>query len=100
MLAVLVLTRSLFHPLWFLAWAAVLVVHRRQADSRRVVAVSAVALLPILAVHVNNLRVAGSFTTSSSLGVSLAKITTFQLPEEERWALVATAATTWSCTAW
>ncbi|MDQ4133720.1 MAG: hypothetical protein M3179_11065 [Actinomycetota bacterium] len=88
-LAVLVLTRSLFHLAWFLIWAAVLVVHRRGADWKKVLAVAGVVLVPILAVHFNNVRVAGDFTTSSSLGVSLAKITTFQLPEKERRALVA-----------
>lgn len=87
-LGVVVLTRSTFQLVWFLAWAAVLVVHRRRADWRRVAVVAAVPLLAIVAVYANTLRVAGTFTSSTSLGVSLSKITTFQLPEAERRAMV------------
>lgn len=88
-LAVLVLTRSLFHIVWFVAWAIVLLVHRRHADWRRVAAAAAVPLVVVVAVHLNNMRISGSFTSSTSLGMSMAKITTFQLPERERRALVA-----------
>ncbi|MBW3574398.1 MAG: hypothetical protein KY450_05950 [Actinobacteria bacterium] len=88
LLAVLVLTRSTFQLIWFLAWAVVLVVHRRRADWKKVATVAAVPLLVIVAVYANTLRVTGAFTSSTSLGVSLAKITTFQLPEAERRAMV------------
>ncbi|MBW3575445.1 MAG: hypothetical protein KY450_11350 [Actinobacteria bacterium] len=85
---VLVLTRSMFQLVWFLAWTAVLVVHRRRADWKHVAIVASVPLLAIVAVYANTFRVAGSFTSSTSLGISLAKITTFQLPETERRAMV------------
>jgi hypothetical protein len=88
LLGVLVLTRSTFQLIWFLIWTAVLLVHRRRADWKQIVVVAAVPLLAIVAVYANTLRVAGSFTSSTFLGVSLAKITTFQLPEEERRAMV------------
>ncbi len=88
LLAVLVLTRSTFQLVWFLVWAAVLLVHRRRADWKQVAAVAAVPLLAIVAVYANTWRVAGTFTSSTSLGVSLAKITTFQLDEAERRAMV------------
>ncbi len=88
LLGVLVLTRSTFQLVWFLGWAAALVVHRRGADWKRVAVVAAVPLVAIVAVYANTLRVAGTFTSSTSLGVSLAKITTFQLPEAQRRAMV------------
>lgn len=88
LMGVLVLTRSTFQLLWFVAWAAVLLVHRRRAEWRKLAVVAAVPLIAIVAVYANTLRVAGTFTSSTSLGVSLAKITTFQLPEAERRAMV------------
>ncbi len=88
LLAVLVLTRSTFQLVWFLAWAVALVLLRRRgegrADWKRVAVAAGVPALAIIAVYANTLRVADSFTSSTSLGVSLAKITTFQLPEDAR----------------
>lgn len=89
LLGVLVLTRSTFQLLWYLAWVGVLFVHRRKADWQPVAIAAAVPLVAIVAVYANTLRVAGTFTSSTSLGVSLAKITTFQLPESERLEMVA-----------
>ncbi len=88
-LTALVLTRSMFHLLWLVAWVAVLVLHRRHADWKQVVALAAVPLVAVVAVHANNRRVSGSFTSSSTLGISLAKITVSQLTRAEREALVA-----------
>ncbi len=88
LLAVLVLTRSMFQLIWYVLWAAVLVLHRRRADWKQVGVVAAVPLVVLVAVYANTLRVAGAFTSSTSLGASLAKIVTFQLPEHERQAMV------------
>lgn len=88
-LAGLALTRSLFHLLWLAAWAVVLVLHRRRADWKKVVVVSAVPLVAVVAVYANIMAVAGTFGSSTSMGISLAKITTFQLSRDERAALVA-----------
>lgn len=89
-LAAVVLTRSLFHLVWFAAWVALLVLHRRQSDWRRVAAVAAVPLVVVVAVHANIYRVSGTLTSSTSLGgMSLAKMTVFQLSEAERQRLVA-----------
>ncbi|HSH60728.1 MAG TPA: topoisomerase C-terminal repeat-containing protein, partial [Acidimicrobiales bacterium] len=87
-LAAIVLTRSMFHLLWFLAWALVLVLRRRHGDWKRLAVVATAALVPVVAVYANNMRVSGSFTSSTFLGLSLAKMTVFQLPEAERRALV------------
>jgi hypothetical protein len=89
LLAILVLTRSTFQLIWFLAWAMVVVLHgRKRANWTRTAVVAGVPLLVIVAVYANTLRISGSFTSSTSLGVSLAKMTTFQLPEAERASMV------------
>lgn len=88
-LTALVLTRSMFHLVWLVAWVAVLAFHRRRAHWKKVAALAAVPLMAVVAVHANNRRVSGSFTSSSTLGISLAKITLSQLPRAERHALVA-----------
>lgn len=87
-LAVLVLTRSMFQLVWFAAWVVALAVHRQRADWKQVLVVATVPLLAIVAVYANTLRVAGTFTSSTTIGVSLAKISTFQIPDPERRAMV------------
>lgn len=86
-LAALVLTRSMFHAVWFGVWVGVVVVRRRR-DWRRLAAVAAVPVLAVAVVHVHRWAQWGEPAVSSSLGLSLAKITTFQLDERERRALV------------
>lgn len=88
LLAVLALTRSLFHLFWLLLWVGVLMLHRRRSDWRRVAVAAALPVLAVVAVHASNARISGSFNASSSLGVSLSKITTFQLTHVERQRLV------------
>jgi hypothetical protein len=89
LLAILVLSRSTFQLIWFVAWAMVMVLHqRKRADWKRAAVVAGVPLLVIVAVYANTLRISGSFASSTSLGVSLAKITIFQLPEAERASMV------------
>ncbi len=89
LLAVLVLTRSMFHLVWFLVWVAVLVAHRRRADWRRLAAVASIPVVAVVGLHVQRLVAFGSPSSSTSLGMSVAKVTTFQLSEGERRALVA-----------
>ncbi|MGI9120727.1 MAG: hypothetical protein ACR2G7_11515 [Acidimicrobiales bacterium] len=88
LLAVLVLTRSLFNLLWLLLWAGLLMLHRRHADWRRIAVIAAVPILAVVAMQANNARISGGFTSSSSLGVSLSKVTTFQLTDDLRQELV------------
>lgn len=87
--AAVVLARSLFHLVWLAGWVVVLALHRRRADWRGMAVAAAVPLLVVVGVYANSFRVAGSFSSSTSLGVSVAKMTTFQLPEEQRRELVA-----------
>ena len=88
-LGALALTRSLFHLGWLLVWAVILVVRRRRADWKRVAAVAAVPVVAVVAAYANVARVSGTFASSTSLGMSLAKVTTFQLEPAERSALTA-----------
>ncbi|PLS76199.1 MAG: hypothetical protein CYG61_03155 [Actinobacteria bacterium] len=89
LLGTIVLTRSMFHLFWMAAWVAVLVFHRRGADWRRVAAVAAVPLVAAVGLHLQRLVTFGTFSSTSSLGMSLAKLTTFQLTGRERQELVA-----------
>lgn len=89
LLAVLVLTRSLFHLFWMTLWVAVVLVYRRRHDWRPVAVVASIPLLVAASFYAHRLVRFGSFAVSSSMGISLAKITTFQLDEQERRRLVA-----------
>jgi hypothetical protein len=86
-LAAVVLGRSLFHPLWLLLCAGLLMVphHRR----RRIVAVAvAIPLLLVMALALKNLAVFGFLGTSSWLGMSLGRMTTAVMEPSERSAWV------------
>jgi len=86
-LAVVVLVRSAFGLAWLVGTALLaLLLDRRRA---RTIAVG--ALLPLVlvaAVCLKNRLVFGSFGTSTWLGMSLAKMTVFQISPEERARLV------------
>ena len=76
--ATLVYLRSVFHPLWFLVvavlaswWAA------RRLGVARALAVAAVPVLLVAGLALKNLVVFGDPGTSSWLGMSLAKLTTY-----------------------
>jgi hypothetical protein len=87
-LALLVLTRSLFHLVWFLL-CVILVIVMATVDRRRVLAAVSIPVLLVTGLHFHRLATFGGFGLSSGLGVSLAKITVFQLSDEDRQALVA-----------
>ncbi len=81
--AAIVLLRSLFHPVWFLGVVAIAVVARPPL-AKRIVAVAAPCALLILLLLVKNAAIAGSFSTSSWLGMSLARMVLRKLPPEEK----------------
>ena len=81
---VLVYLRSLFHPFLFLAlvaiagwWAA------RRIGVRRVAVLAAVPVLLVGGLSAKNFVLFGDPGTSSWLGMSLAKLTTYPLPKKE-----------------
>ncbi len=82
-LALIVLTRSMFHIAWFVLWFAVVAVIRR--DLLRTAALAAVIpFLLAVAPFIKNAWMFGEFATSSWLGMSLSKITTMKVPEDVR----------------
>jgi hypothetical protein len=83
LLAALVLTRSLFHFLWYLMIWLVLVALQRERRRRLVVA-GAVPFLLIASWHVKNHAVFRVPAGGTWLGMSLSKTTTFLLPRAER----------------
>lgn len=86
-LAAIVLTRSLFHPAW-LALSVVLVLVLAGGDRRRVLAAVSLPVLVVAGLQVQRYATFGTPALSSGLGVSLAKITVFQLQPDDRQAMV------------
>ncbi|MBC8144345.1 MAG: hypothetical protein H7X80_02100 [bacterium] len=86
-LAVLSLTRSSFHVIWFagiVAWLA----YSLPAERKRVMRYGLVGLVAILLWYTKNAVVVGEFTNSTWLGMNIARITTFRLDSMDRVALV------------
>ena len=87
LLAAIALTRSLFHILWFAFFALAVILLQRQ-HFRRLAVAAAVPFALVLFWYARNLCLFGEFNSSSFLGMSLSKMTTFMLPEAERRQLV------------
>lgn len=88
-LCAIILSRSLFHPVWYAVLGAFAVGLFPQGRRRRLALLLLLALTPALGWYAKNKVMFGFFGSSSWLGMSLAKQTTFQLTEEERAALIA-----------
>ncbi len=87
LLAIVVLTRSLFHLVWFLACFLVVLAYRRH-EWRRVVLAGLIPLAAVSFFYSKNLVLFDTFAGSTWMGMSLSKMTTFRLPEDERKDLV------------
>ncbi|MFP4058826.1 MAG: hypothetical protein ACLF0G_18305 [Candidatus Brocadiia bacterium] len=88
LLGCLALTRSLFHLAW-LAVVAGLVLVGMPGRRRRVAAACAVPLLAVALWYGKNLWLFGQFTSSTWLGMNVARITTLKVPRERRAEMVA-----------
>lgn len=86
-LGTMLLLRSYFHPLWYLAGTA-LALHLRPRAWRRAVALVAIPLMLSVGWSAKNWALFGVFSGSSWLGMSLSRITIQQLPPRQRRALV------------
>jgi hypothetical protein len=86
-LAILVLTRSLFHFLWFVLIALTWFIGDRQRR-RTILLACLVPFLAVFVLYAKNLYLFGTFTSSSWFGMNLARMTTSFLPDEERALLV------------
>ncbi len=87
-LALIALTWSLFHIVWFFGVVIILLIY---TDNRKRAALA--ALLPFILVSAwygKNLLIVGEFTASSWAGMNLSRITTFRLSEKDRRQMVKT----------
>lgn len=82
-LSMIVMIRSLFHILWFIFFLGILVYVNRQ-NWKKIVFAAFVPFILIFLLYMKNLCVFGSFNSSSWLGMSLARMTTAQISENER----------------
>lgn len=87
LLSFCVFSRSLFHVIWFMFFVLLLLFYQRQ-HWRRVVYSLCIPLLAVLLLYAKNNYVFGNFATSTWLGMSLSRMTTFRLSEDERKSLV------------
>jgi hypothetical protein len=86
-LAGLAVTRSLYHLVWLLGTAVILWALR--CGPRRItIGCAAAAMVLVGGVYAKNLVLYGDFTASTWMGPSLARITTLQLSETERQAMI------------
>jgi len=88
LLAGVVLTRSMFQPLWFVAVVFGLFLTHSTLRAR-ILAAASVPFLTVLLWYVKNLIVFGTLTTSSWVGMQTAIKTTQAIPAAEREALAA-----------
>ncbi|HUI65727.1 MAG TPA: hypothetical protein VL126_12875 [Bacteroidota bacterium] len=86
-LGIIVLTRSLFHPLWYVLVAAALIALRRQ-QRKMLLAAASIPLLLIALWAAKNAILFGSGGSSTWLGMSLSKMITVGVPTQERVSLV------------
>jgi hypothetical protein len=82
-LAMAVLLRSMFHMVWFLLFAVILIVRLRR-DRRRVIIACLIPLAVVISLYVKTALLFGSFTSSTWFGMSFGKMTTFKISEDER----------------
>jgi hypothetical protein len=83
LLSAVALTRSLFHLAWILFFTG-LTLYVAGAQRRRLLPAALVALTLVFAVYFKNWIEFGSFSTSSWLGMNLARLATESIPPEER----------------
>ncbi len=88
LLASLVLTRSLFHVAWFVVLALLLIWYQRRNWKRIALAASVPFLLCFL-MYAKNAYEFGSFSGSTWFGMNFARLTTWRLPLDERYSLIA-----------
>jgi hypothetical protein len=86
LLAIMALTWSLFHILWYLA--AMLILLSFMRERKKVILAALVPTLLVTGWYAKNWLVVGEFTSSTWLGMNLSKIITFRTPETERKQLV------------
>ncbi|MFC1561027.1 hypothetical protein ACFL4V_00965 [Candidatus Latescibacterota bacterium] len=86
-ISIIVLTRSLFHIIWMCAIVLLIILFQPRLWKQTVIA----AIIPFMlafGVYAKNYMLFGTFSTSTWMGMSFCKMTTFRLPEEKRIELI------------
>jgi hypothetical protein len=83
LLSVIALTRSLFHIAWFVMMAG-MVLWYFKTNRRKTVIAMLFPLLLVLSLYVKNGLLFGSFSSSTWLGMNVARMATFRLSEDVR----------------
>jgi hypothetical protein len=87
LLAFAVLMRSMFHLIYLVGFV-LLVLYFRRYEWRRVLLAALIPLAVVVLLYAKNAVLFGTFGSSSWFGMSLAKMTTFKIPADERERLV------------
>jgi len=83
LLSAIVLTRGMFHILWFILIAFLIILFKKDC-LKKILLSLLIPFLLILGVYVKNYLLFGNFTTSTWLGMHFSRISTFQLSKDER----------------
>jgi hypothetical protein len=87
LLALLVLTRSVFHPIWFVILTVPLIWYRRR-HWKKIALMASVPFLLCFLLYAKNAHEFGSFSSSTWFGMNIARLTTWRLPLSERFSLI------------
>lgn len=87
LLALLVLTRSVFHPIWFVILTVPLIWYRRR-HWKKIALAAGVPFLLCFLLYAKNAHEFGSFSSSTWFGMNFARLTTWRLPLSERFSLI------------
>jgi hypothetical protein len=87
LMALVMLIRSSYHLIWFLAVVA-LILFLYRTNRRKILLAAVVPFTVVLLVYVKNALLFGSFGASSWLGANIHAMTTWQIPRQERAVLV------------
>lgn len=88
LLACLILTRSMYHIIWFFAVTALLSI-LRFVRLKDLLKAACIPLLIVIALFVKNYILFGTFSSSSWFGMSLSEIVLAKLPDEKKDKLIA-----------
>lgn len=86
--SILVLSRSLFHPVFYLFSGILAVLLTNRVKRKKAIGAGFLIAIPIVVILLKNLLLFGFLGTSSWFGLNLAKASTFMLSDREREAMV------------
>ncbi len=87
LLSLIVLTRSIFHLLWFVLFVLILLFYERY-NWKIIAFACCIPLMVILLLYAKNIYIFGNSTSSSWFGMNLSRMTVMNLSENERASLI------------